>query len=360
MSKFENPNEYYERVDNSKGLIGSLILHTAIVVLVIASLLFKPEQAAGPIQLELWAEGTEQILKAPTETATMNPAEEDTVNEDEVDPEPEPTPEPEPVPEAEAEEAAPEPEPEAVPEPEPTVTPPATESTPPAEQEDPDIALEKKREEERLEREAEEKRQQELARQEQERLEQERLEKERLEREAEEKRQQELARQEAERKKEEERKAAAEKKRLAELEEKKKAEAKAAADAKKAAETKAQANRQAPDVRGAMRGDIASIAGITGGRNAQNQRGGGGGNNATIQAIQRCVQPLLRFGGNQRLTAHYEVTINANLRATNARITRRSGNAAFDNAVVNALKACQNYPAAIRSSKFSGHFNYTR
>ena len=109
-----------------------------------------------------------------------------------------------------------------------------------------------------------------------------------------------------------------------------------------------------------MRGDIASIAGVQGGRNAQNQRGGGGGNNATIQAIQRCVQPLLRFGGNQRLTAHYEVTINANLKATNARITRRSGNPAFDNAVVNALKACQNYPAAIRSSKFSGHFNYTR
>lgn len=53
---------------------------------------------------------------------------------------------------------------------------------------------------------------------------------------------------------------------------------------------------------------------------------------------QRCVQPLLRYRGNQRLTAHYEVTIDANLRATNARITRRSGNAAFDNAVVNALK----------------------
>ncbi|ELA5061555.1 TonB family protein, partial [Salmonella enterica subsp. enterica serovar Brandenburg] len=114
------------------------------------------------------------------------------------------------------------------------------------------------------------------------------------------------------------------------------------------------------DVRGAMRGDVNSIAGIQGGRNAQNQRGGGGGNNAVIQAIQRCVQPLLRYGGAQRLTAHYEVTINANLKATNARITRRSGNAAFDNAVVNALKACQNYPAAIRSSKFTGHFNYVR
>src|SRR5699024_5486086 len=108
MSKFENPNEYYERSDNSKGLIGSLVFHTAIVILIIVSLLLKPEQAAGPIQLELWAEGTEQILKAPTETATMNPAEEDTVNEDEIDPEPEPAPEPEPTPEAETEEAAPE------------------------------------------------------------------------------------------------------------------------------------------------------------------------------------------------------------------------------------------------------------
>ena len=109
-----------------------------------------------------------------------------------------------------------------------------------------------------------------------------------------------------------------------------------------------------------MRGDIASVAGIPGGRNDRNQRGGGGGNNAVIQAIQRCVQPLLRFGGPQRLTAHYEVTIDANLRATNARITRRSGNPAFDNAVVNALKACKNYPAAIRNSKFTGPFTYTR
>jgi colicin import membrane protein len=321
MSKFENPNEYYENSDNTKGLIGSLLLHSSIVAIIIASLLMTSEQAAGPIQLELWAEGTEQILKAPTETATMNPAEEDTINEDEMDPEPEPAPEPEPTPEAETEEAAPEPEPD--------VNPPVAESTPPADQEDPEIALDKKREEERLQREQEEKRQQELARQEEQR-------------------------------KEEERKAAAEKKRLAELEAKKKAEAKAAADAKAAAETKAQANRQAPDVRGAMRGDIASIAGIQGGRNTQNQRGGGGGNSAVIQAIQRCVQPLLRFGGAQRLTAHYEVTIDANLRASNARITRRSGNAAFDNAVVNALKACPKYPAAIKSSKFTGHFNYTR
>lgn len=83
-------------------------------------------------------------------------------------------------------------------------------------------------------------------------------------------------------------------------------------------------------------------------------------NNRINQNIERCVQPLLLFVSNQRLTVHYEVTVDADLKAVNARITRRSGNSAFDNAVVNALKACQNYPATIRSSKFSGHFNYTR
>ena len=109
MKKFENPNDFYEQGDDRKGLTGSIVLHLALVAGIIVSVLSQPEAPSGPIQLELWAEGTEQIVAPPAETRTPNPAEEDTRAPEE-EPEPEPTPEPEPEPEPTPE---PEPEPES-------------------------------------------------------------------------------------------------------------------------------------------------------------------------------------------------------------------------------------------------------
>lgn len=82
---------------------------------------------------------------------------------------------------------------------------------------------------------------------------------------------------------------------------------------------------------------------------------------AVVQAIQKCARTKLHFAYRQdNLSAHYEVTVNDNLTVNEAKITHSSGDQAFDGAVLNALKDCPKYPEKLRSSSFSGVFNYTR
>lgn len=115
-------------------------------------------------------------------------------------------------------------------------------------------------------------------------------------------------------------------------------------DARLAAEAKVKANSQGDALRAAMRGDINSRAGIKGGFNDRNQIGGGGGTDAYARLVKACVEPRLRFSGNQRLKVRYKVEFDGARKVTSARITRTSGNKAFDNAALNALKLCNPFP----------------
>lgn len=308
MSRFKNPNDYYGQKDDKKGLISSVVLHFLLLIGIIVGALDKDDSAAGPLQLELWTEGTEQIVAPPAETRTPDPADEDTRTDQEEPPEESPPPEPE----------VEEPKEDAPP---PKVAPPKAV----ANQEKPDIALKKKLQQEKA------------AKEKAERLAKEKAEKEKAEKEAK-KKAEKLAKEKIAKEK-----AAKEAKAKAEREAKAKA-AKAKMDARLAAETKVKANSQGDALRAAMRGDINSRAGIKGGFNDRNQIGGGGGTDAYARLVKACVEPRLRFSGNQRLKVRYKVEFNGARKVTNARITRTSGNKAFDNAALNALKLCNPFP----------------
>lgn len=334
MNKFENPNDFYEQRDDRKGMTGSIVLHLLLVVGIIVSVLSQPEAPSGPIQLELWTEGTEQIVAPPAETRTPNPAEEDTRAPEE-EPEPESTPEPKPAP----------------PPPPPPEEAPKLAST---QQEDPEIALEKKRKEEQAaqakalaEKQAKEKAERE-AKQLAEKKHKEQEAKEKAEREAKELAEQKRKEQETKEKAERQAKELAEKK----AKEKAEREAKAKADARLAEQNRAKANSQGDALRAAMRGDVNSRAGIKGGQNDRNQMGGGGGTSDYVRKVKACVEPRLRFSGNQRLKLTYRVEFDDKYKVTNARVTVTSGNKAFDNAVVNALKQCDPFPKPPNNNKF--------
>lgn len=84
-------------------------------------------------------------------------------------------------------------------------------------------------------------------------------------------------------------------------------------------------------------------------------------NAALNQAIHNCARPKLHFAYRQEnLSAQYEISVDENLRPTDAKITHASGEKAFDRAVIDALQACAEYPEALRNSTFNGVFNYTR
>ena len=92
MKHFDNPNEFYDEGDNRKGLIGAIILHALLVIALIAGLFQSTEAPTGPVQLELWTEGENQVLQPPAQTRTPDPAEEDTQNEEEEAASPPPPP----------------------------------------------------------------------------------------------------------------------------------------------------------------------------------------------------------------------------------------------------------------------------
>ena len=142
--------------------------------------------------------------------------------------------------------------------------------------------------------------------------------------------------------------------------EKEKALAKAKADAKKAAQAKLKAESQGDALRAAMRGDVASTAGIRGGASNRNQVGGGGGNSKYARQVQQCVQPRLRFNGNTKLSLNYRVDFDASFKPKSAKITKRSGNPAFDAAVQKALMACHPFPKPPSGNTFvAGPYTYT-
>ena len=79
------------------------------------------------------------------------------------------------------------------------------------------------------------------------------------------------------------------------------------------------------------------------------------------EVIQQCARAKLHFAYRQEnLTAHYAIAVNNDLRASEAKITHPSGDKAFDQAVLNALAECAEYPETLRNSTFEGIFNYTR
>lgn len=382
MKHFDNPNEFYDEGDNRKGLIGAVILHALLVIALIAGLFQSTEAPTGPVQLELWTEGENQVLQPPAQTRTPDPAEEDTQNEEEEAASPPPPPS-----RAAAAAAA-----AAAAQQARAQQSQATDS----EQEDPDIALEKKRKDEARQKakeladakaraqeeakeaakaQAEAKRKAELeakaeAEAEAKAREQAKAEaqakaaaaakareqakakadaKARAEAEArEEAEAKEKAKEEASAKAKEaaeaKAKAAAEAKAKAAAEAKAKAAAKAKADARKAAQAKAKAESKGDALRAAMRGDVSSTAGIRGGQSDRNQVGGGGGNSGYARRVQQCVEPRLRFSGNQRLKVTYRVDFDSSFTPTGAKILVRSGNPAFDRAVQAALMACKPFP----------------
>src|SRR5690625_2299479 len=325
---------FIQQADERRGLSYAIGVH----LLILASLLigFWPSapRTPSPVQVELWMPGDtpfgeDEQNQLETDDAQAEPnAEEELPDEEpQENPEPEPEPEPEPTPE-------PEPEPEITPQPQPEPEP-ESEAVVAEETEDPDIALQKKKEEERREAErkaaleAEQKAKEEAERKKREEAEQKAKEEaERKKREEEERK----AKEEAERKKREE----AERKAKEEAERKKRAEAE-----RRAAEQKREALRQA------MRGDALGAAGIEGGSADRNQQAGGSDAGWGAQ-IRACVQPRVtypippRSGSNP--TVQYRVSLNASGNVTQVRLLRSSGNSGFDRAVEAGIKACDPFP----------------
>src|SRR5690625_3098761 len=373
---------FIQQADERRGLSYAIGVH----LLILASLLigFWPSapRTPSPVQVELWMPGDtpfgeDEQNQLETDDAQAEPnAEEELPDEEpQENPEPEPEPEPEPTPE-------PEPEPEITPQPQPEPEP-ESEAVVAEETEDPDIALQKKKEEERREAErkaaleAEQKAKEEAERKKREEAEQkakeeaERKKREEEERKAKEeaerkKREEEerKAKEEAERKKREEaeRKAKeeAERKKREEAERKAKEEAErkkreeAERKAKEEAERKkrAEAERRAAEqkreaLRQAMRGDALGAAGIEGGSADRNQQAGGSDAGWGAQ-IRACVQPRVtypippRSGSNP--TVQYRVSLNASGNVTQVRLLRSSGNSGFDRAVEAGIKACDPFP----------------
>lgn len=139
-----NPANYNTNDREGKFYLLSFVLHVILFVVLGLNFFNNIESASGPVQLELWAEGEEQVPLPPKDVAVdQKVTPEDTVVE------PEPAPEPVLVPPIE--QAQPE-----VPQPEPAVIPPLPKPDVVPEPE-PQIALEEqKKKEEEEKRKAEE------------------------------------------------------------------------------------------------------------------------------------------------------------------------------------------------------------
>ncbi|MGB3275917.1 MAG: hypothetical protein WBA82_06990, partial [Castellaniella sp.] len=81
--------------DDRRGLIVSLVAHGLLILLMVVGFSTAPDNP-GPVQVELWAQGTVADAAAPQEQP----------EEQQPQPEPEPTPEPEPKPDDSARQAA--------------------------------------------------------------------------------------------------------------------------------------------------------------------------------------------------------------------------------------------------------------
>src|SRR5690606_17060577 len=122
----QRPARTPEQEDERRGLAYALIAHAAIAAVMLVGFLTASPSNPNPVQIELWAEG-DTLAAAELEDAPdtpQPPTEQAPESRPQQDPAPQPQPQPEPPPEPE----------------------PAAEPPPPPEV-DPDIALEKAREE---------------------------------------------------------------------------------------------------------------------------------------------------------------------------------------------------------------------
>lgn len=343
----------------------ALTIHILLAVLLFANWNLKIE-SAGPMQVELWADGTPNA-KPPVET----------------DPAPAPPETPKPI------EPAPPPPPPPPPQPPPPEPPAVTKAPEPVV--DPDIALEedrKKKEEEnrqqvaletaRLEKEKLEKEKVEkirlekikqerlLAELEQQREEQAKLEKIKQEelKVAQQKREAALAKAKSDEamKKAEEAQAAETAKKEAEAKAqaaeaaeaaKKLADAKAAEATKKAADAKAAeaAKKAAADkaLKDAFRSDVMGATGIPGGTASSNQAGGGS-DSGYAGKIRSCIKPGVSFptpirSGNINPFAEFRVQLKSDGVVSSTTLRKPSGNTNFDRAVEAGIKRCTPFPA---------------
>ncbi len=344
----------------------AILAHVVLVLSLVVGLNWKTE-AEGPLQVELFMDGTTPVNPPPAKP----------------EPEPKPAPEPEPEPTP-----TPEPQPEPPPPPPPPPPPVAKAAPEPKPMIDPEIALEEERkrraelERAQLEKEAAVKKAKEQAAQEQQRinrereqaeqqerdrLDQERKKTERLEREAQEKLEKEEAARKAEiLKKQDAAKKVAEEKKKKEEEAKKAKEAKIAADkkAKEIADKKAKAEaakKAAADkaLKEAFRSDALGAAGLPGGTADRNQAGGGR-NDGYGAKVRACVQPGVSFPvpvrGTANPTAQYRVNLRPDGTIAGVKLTRSSGNPNFDRAVETGIRRCSPFPTP-PTGKYPGYID---
>lgn len=356
----------------------AILAHVVLVLSLVVGLNWKTE-AEGPLQVELFMDGTTPVNPPPSKPKP----------EPEPKPAPEPEPEPEPTP-------TPEPQPEPPPPPPPPPPPVAKAAPEPKPMIDPEIALEEERkrraelERAQLEKEAAEKKAKEQAAQEQQRinrereqaeqqerdrLDQERKKTERLEREAQEKLEKEEAARKADiLKKQEAARKVAEEKKKKEEEAKKAKEAKEAADkqAKEVADKKAKeiadkkakaeaAKKAAADkaLKEAFRSDALGAAGLPGGTSDRNQAGGGR-NDGYGAKVRACVQPGVSFPvpvrGTANPAAQYRVNLRPDGTIAGVKLTRSSGNPNFDRAVETGIRRCSPFPTP-PTGKYPGYID---
>lgn len=319
--------------DDRRGLILSLAAHGLLVLLMVVGFSTAPDNP-GPVQVELWAQGTVADAAAPQEQPEQQ--------QPEPQPKPEPKPEPEPTPQPEdsarqaAEQAA---QAEAARQAQ-LAEAQARAAEAAQAKADAEIALAK-------ERKAREEMERRLAEQAaKEKAEKEKAEKAAAEKAAAEKAAAEQAAKEAA--KEKAAKAAAAKAAAEKAAAEKAAAEKAAREkaAKEKAAKEAEAKRQA--LRAAMRGDALEAAGIPNGNADRNQRGGGGSDGYAAK-VRACVQPGVVYNvpprsGSANPTASFRTRLGANGQVQGVDLTRSSGNPRFDDAVQKGIVACSPFP----------------
>ena len=320
----------------------ALAIHISLAVLLFANWNQKIE-SAGPMQVELWSDGTPNAAPPIETEPTPSPPEPPKP----VDPAPPPPPPPEPA---------------ITKAPEPVV--------------DPEIAIE----EDRKKKEAEKRQLDalEATRLEKEKLEKEKIDKARLEKIKQEKilaekEQQRVEQAKQELIKQEELKIAQQKKEIAQAKAKaeeaaKKVEqAQAAEVAKKEAVAKAQAAEAAKKLadakaaeaakkaaadkalRDAFRSDVMGATGIPGGTASSNQAGGGS-DSGYAGKIRSCIKPGVSFpapirSGNINPFAEFRVQLKSDGVVSSTTLRKPSGNTSFDRAVEAGIKRCTPFPA---------------
>lgn len=330
--------------DDRRGLILSLAAHGLLVLLMVVGFSTAPDNP-GPVQVELWAQGTVADAAAPQEQPEQQ--------------QPEPQPKPEDSARQAAEQAAQAEAAQAEAARQAQLAEAQARAAEAAQAKaDAEIALAKERKareemERRLaEQAAKEKADKAAAEQAardkaaKEKAEKEKAEKAAAEKAAAEKAAAEQAAKEAA--KEKAAKAAAAKAAAEKAAAEKAAAEKAAREkaAKEKAAKEAEAKRQA--LRAAMRGDALEAAGIPNGNADRNQRGGGGSDGYAAK-VRACVQPGVVYNvpprnGSANPTASFRTRLGANGQVQGVDLTRSSGNPRFDDAVQKGIVACSPFP----------------